>query len=68
MAHRPLKNSMRMREYALVTTPLAGMAEASGLGATPGRDEYDDIGAVDYGYLDLRGRSGIMPRSRWCSR
>ena len=27
--------------------PLADVAEASGLGVTPGRDEYGDVGAVD---------------------
>jgi hypothetical protein len=44
------------KEITLVTTPLAGgMAEASGLDATPGRDEYGDVGAVDYVYMDFRG-------------
>jgi hypothetical protein len=64
VAHRLLKNSVPMREYALVTTPLAGMAEASGLPATPGRDEYGDIGAVDYVYMDLRGVREAYEKSR----
>jgi hypothetical protein len=64
IAHRLLKNSVPMREYALVTTPLAGMAEASGLPATPGRDEYGDIGAVDYVYMELRGVREAYEKSR----
>ncbi len=64
VAHRLLKNSVPMREYALMTTPLAGMAEASGLSITPGRDEYGDIGAVDYVYIDFRGVREAYEKSR----
>jgi len=53
VAHRLLKNSVPIREYALITTALAGVAEASGLEVTPGRDEYGDVGAVDYVYVDF---------------
>lgn len=54
VAHRLLKNSIAIPEYALLTTPLADVAEASGLTATPGRDEFGDIGAVDYVYIDFQ--------------
>jgi len=54
VAHRLLKNSVPLREYALLTTPLADVAQASGLPVSPGRDEYQDIGAVEYVYLDLQ--------------
>jgi len=64
VAHRLLKNSIPMREYALLTTPLAGIAEASGLEATPGRDEYGDIGAVDYVYMDFRRVREAYEKSR----
>ncbi len=64
VAHRLLKNSVPLLEYVLVTTPLAGMAEASGFGAIPGRDEYAGVGAVDYGYMDLRGIREAYEKSR----
>jgi Protein of unknown function (DUF2652)/Polyketide cyclase / dehydrase and lipid transport len=64
VAHRLLKNSVPMREYALVTTPLADVATASGLGITPGRDEYRDIGAVDYVYVDFQGVREAYEKSR----
>ena len=51
VAHRLLKNSVPLREYALVTTPLAEVARASGLPAAAGRDDYEHIGAVEYLYL-----------------
>jgi uncharacterized protein YndB with AHSA1/START domain len=54
-AHRLLKNSVPVREYALVTAPLADIAVASALSVTPGRDEYGDVGAVDYLYVDFQG-------------
>jgi hypothetical protein len=53
VAHRLLKNSIPVREYALLTAPLADVAKASGLAATAGRDEYQDIGGLDYLYVDL---------------
>jgi hypothetical protein len=64
VAHRLLKNSVRTREYALVTTALEGVAEAWGLGVTPGRDEYGDIGAVDYVYMDFRRVREAYEKSR----
>jgi hypothetical protein len=64
VAHRLLKNSVPMREYALVTTSLAAVAEASGLGATPGRDEYGDIGAIDWVSIDLQGVREAYERRR----
>ena len=53
VAHRLLKNSVPLREYALLTRDLAAVAGASGLPAHEGRDQYDDVGAIDYVYLDL---------------
>ncbi len=54
IAHRLLKNSVPVREYAILTTPLTDVAQASGLPATPARDDYGDVGAVDYVYVDLQ--------------
>lgn len=64
VAHRLLKNSVPMREYALVTTTLADVAEASGLAVTRGRDEYGDIGPVDYVYVNLQGVRAAYEKSR----
>ncbi len=55
VAHRLLKNSVPPREYALMTGALAEVADASGLEVKEGRDDYDDIGAVDYVYVDFGG-------------
>lgn len=54
VAHRLLKNGIPLREYALLTTALPDVAAASGLATVPGREEYDDVGALDYVYLDLQ--------------
>ena len=64
VAHRLLKNSVPWREYALFTTPLADVAGASGQRATPDRDEYGDIGAVDYLYVDLQPVREAFEKSR----
>jgi uncharacterized protein YndB with AHSA1/START domain len=64
VAHRLLKNSVPMREYALMTAALADVAEASGLGVARGRDEYGDIGTVDYVYVDLDGVREAYEKSR----
>ena len=64
VAHRLLKNSVPLREYALLTTPLADVAQASGLPVSPGRDEYQDIGAVEYLYLDLEPVREAFDKSR----
>lgn len=54
VAHRLLKNSIPVDEYALLTGPMADVAKASGLPATAGRDEYEDVGGLDYVYVDLQ--------------
>jgi hypothetical protein len=64
VAHRLLKNSVPLREYALLTAPLADVAQSSGLPATAGRDEYQDIGAVEYLYLDLQPVREALDKSR----
>jgi hypothetical protein len=64
VAHRLLKNSVPIREYALVTTSLAEVAEASGLDVTPGRDEYGDIGGIDYVYVDFQRVREAFAKSR----
>jgi len=40
------------------------MREASGVDVSPGRDEYGGIGAIDYGYIDLRGVRERYQKSR----
>jgi uncharacterized protein YndB with AHSA1/START domain len=64
VAHRLLKNSVPVREYALVTRRLADIAETSGLRVTPGRDEYGDVGAIDYVYIDFLEVREAYERSR----
>ncbi len=64
VAHRLLKNSVPVREYLLLTDSVGDLARASGLVATRGRDEYDDLGAVDYRYLDLAPVRDAFHRSR----
>jgi len=63
VAHRLLKNSIPVREYALLTAPLADVVKASGLAATAGRDEYEDIGGLDYVYVDLQPVREAFQRS-----
>ncbi len=53
VAHRLLKNGVPCREYALLTAPLADVAQASGLTVHAGSDDCEGIGTVDYAYLDL---------------
>jgi uncharacterized protein YndB with AHSA1/START domain len=64
VAHRLLKNSIPVHEYALLTMPVAGVAKASGLSAEAGRDEYEDVGGLDYVYLDLRPVRDAFNKSR----
>jgi hypothetical protein len=52
VAHRLLKNSVPVAEYALVTSAL-GNVSGPGLPATAGSDSFDDVGVVEYTYLDL---------------
>jgi len=53
VAHRLLKNNIPIREYALLTKPLFDVVESSGLEATADGYEYDDIGLVEYVYVDF---------------
>jgi hypothetical protein len=64
VAHRLLKNSVPVREYAILTSPLADVAHASGLPTTPASDEYSDIGAVEYLYVDLQPVREAFEKSR----
>jgi hypothetical protein len=52
VAHRLLKNSVPVAEYALVT-PALGNLGGSGLPTTAGSETYEDVGTVGYTYLDL---------------
>jgi len=52
VAHRLLKNSVPVAEYALVT-PALGNLSGSETPATSGSDTYQDVGTVEYKYLDL---------------
>ncbi len=53
VAHRLLKNSVPAREYAIVTEPLGDIVDGCGYDCLPAVDDYDDIGSVDYRYVDL---------------
>lgn len=53
VAHRLLKNSVPVREYAIVTEPLRDAVDGCGYDCLPSIDDYDDIGSVDYRYVDL---------------
>jgi hypothetical protein len=64
VAHRLLKNSIPVHEYALLTAPLADVAKASGLAATAGHDEYEDVGGLDYVYIDLQPVREAFEKSR----
>jgi hypothetical protein len=64
VAHRLLKNSVPMREYALVTSARADVAAAFELRPTEGRDEYADIGDIDYFYVDLQPVREAFEKSR----
>lgn len=54
VAHRLLKNNVPVPEYALLT---ASVAQAAGVDADlkpcDGSDSYEDVGAVEYVYVDL---------------
>lgn len=52
VAHRLLKNSVPVAEYALLT-PALGYPSGSVALATAGSDTYEDVGVVEYTYLDL---------------
>ncbi len=53
VAHRLLKNSVSLPEYALITRAYAPGDLPTGLPALPGREQYDDVGAVEHICLDL---------------
>ena len=53
VAHRLLKNSVPVREYAIVTEPLRDTVDGCGYDCLPAVDDYDDVGEVDYRYVDL---------------
>lgn len=53
-ASRLLKNSVPVKEYALLTPEIADVAAASGFSATTCHDEYEDIGRIEYTYVDLQ--------------
>lgn len=64
VAHRLLKNSVPLREYALITTSVAKVAHVSGLTATTAQDDYSDVGAVEYQYVDLQPVREAFEKSR----
>ena len=64
VAHRLLKNSVPVREYAIVTEPLRDTLDGCGYDCLPAVDDYDDIGAVDYRYVDLAGRRDEWRKQR----
>lgn len=53
IAHRLLKNSVPVREYALLTDPLRDAVDGCGYDCLPAGDDYDDVGSVHYRYVDL---------------
>ncbi len=53
VAHRLLKNTVSIREYALLTNAFGEAIDGCGYGCIASGDVYDDIGAVDYRYVDL---------------
>ena len=53
VAHRLLKNSVPIREYALLSSAMSDVAAASGLATIDGVETYDDLGSVDYVYVDF---------------
>ncbi len=64
VAHRLLKNGVPVREYALLTQPFADAVKASGLTAVPAREQFDDVGDVDYVYVDLQPVRDAFQKSR----
>lgn len=55
VAHRLLKNSVAVTEYVLMSKAYAGDDTPDGLPSTTiGKDDYPDIGTVDYVCLDLQ--------------
>lgn len=53
VAHRLLKNSVPVGEYAILTPSVAGSAAAGDGDLRSAVDVYPDIGTVEYGYVDL---------------
>ena len=54
LAHRLLKNSVPLDEYVIVTDAYAADADSLGLPALDASESLDDVGEVDYQYLDLK--------------
>jgi hypothetical protein len=63
VAHRLLKNSVPVREYVIVTESLRDSVDGCEYECLPAADDYDDIGAVAYRYIDL-----AETRSEWRKR
>ncbi|MEO8456388.1 MAG: DUF2652 domain-containing protein [Chloroflexota bacterium] len=64
VATRLLKNSVPAREYVISTPAAAGLAEAAGEPAHPGRDELESIGPMEYTYIDLGPVRDAYQKSR----
>lgn len=53
VAHRLLKNEVPAREYVLITKPMADQLTDQELNTVAGSDTFDDVGTIDYRYVDL---------------
>lgn len=53
VAHRLLKNSVSLPEYALLSGDNRRLDSATGLPVSEGRDHYEDVGEVRYTIVDL---------------
>ncbi len=53
VTHRLLKNTVPLPQYVLLTRAYADDVSALELPAAEGSDEYDEIGPIEYNYLDL---------------
>jgi hypothetical protein len=53
VAHRLLKNSVPVKEYVIFTGAASLESPVPGLACAIGRDEYDDVGAIEYTFADL---------------
>ncbi|TMB67694.1 MAG: DUF2652 domain-containing protein [Chloroflexi bacterium] len=54
LAHRLLKNSVPLSEYTLLTREYSGESAVTGAPFREGRDDFGDVGPVEYRYIDLR--------------
>lgn len=53
VAHRLLKNSVPVREYALLSSAVLDVSHDTGFAAVQGSDTYDDRDPVEYVYVDF---------------